>query len=344
MVTEEQKEIEGFTQFISEYNFQLSTGKLNVSAFMAYLFQCLAFDRNRQPPFLTDMQQALVDLLEQVKPRLPKGTPGLASEPVLDWQPEMSIIYPDGKAITIHLASLIQVAPEWIYAIGQMVPDRATDRGQAYLAWPRKGWHLTNTFLQKFHSEYWSTIRKLDLETSRSSKYSFIEALDLAKKLDIDYNLAVEQLKDRNTSFHSALDRVDQAIDAGFPLEAITICESLISACLHHFLTAKGETNPPEIFARLIHRFRQANSRAQHYPDKLIEEIDAWRISRNDAMHRFVSRSLMEVSKSQQEFLDDAKKTAAEGKALCAELIEWFQYESVFMLKADFDLEGSILN
>lgn len=344
MTPEAQKELEGYTQFISEFDFELSKGQLNVSSFMGNLFQCLAIDRQRPPPCLSEMLQALFDLVEHAGPDLPAGAPGLTSEPVLDWRPEMAEMYPGGKAIMIHLASLIHVGADWVEAIGQLVPDRATDREQAYLAWPRREWHLTNTFLQRFHSQLWSVCRDVDLKASKDQKFSSFEALSLAKRLQIDFNSATEQLRTRNMGFLSAVDRVDQAIDAGFPLEAITICESLISACFHHSLTANGDTNPPEMFAQLIHRFRQANCDAQGYPARLVDEIDTWRRSRNDAMHLFVSRSLMETVKSQEEFIEKAKRTAEEGRILCDKLIEWFQYESVFMLQTDFNLKGPVLN
>lgn len=49
MTPEAQKELEGYTQFISEFDFELSKGQLNVSSFMGNLFQCLAIDRQRPP-------------------------------------------------------------------------------------------------------------------------------------------------------------------------------------------------------------------------------------------------------------------------------------------------------
>lgn len=344
MTVEAQAELEGYERFISEFDFGLSTGKLNVSSFMGNLFQCLAIDRQRQPPYLHEMLRMLVDLVEQAGSHIPAGTPGLASEPVLDWRPEMAEMYPDGKATTIHLATLIYVSDEWIFSIGQMIPDRATDRGQAYLAWPREEWHLTNTFLERFHRQYWSIMRETDMKSTRESNFSSLEALNLAKKLEIDFDAAVKQLQSRNSGFASAIDRVDQAIEAGFPLEAIAICESLISACFYNFLKIVGKSQPPEGFARLIDSFRRTGDKAQSYPANLVEGIDAWRTERNDALHRFVARNPAEISKGQQAFLEEARKTAMDGRVFCAKLLDWFEYESFFFLKVEFDLPGPTLN
>lgn len=344
MTVEAQAELEGYTRFISEFDFGLSTGKLNVSSFMGNLFQCLAIDRQRQPPYLPEMLQILVDLVEEAGSQISAGTPGLASEPVIDWRPDMAEVYPDGKAITIHLATLIHVAEKWISSIGQMIPDRATDRGQAYLAWPREEWHLTNTFLQRFHRQYWSIIRETDIKSAKQSNFSSLEALNRAKRLEIDFDAAVKQLQKRNMGFVAALDRVDQAIEAGFPLEAITICESLISACFYNFLMMASKSQPPEGFARLIDSFRRAGEKAQSYPANLVEGIDAWRGERNDALHRFVARDPAEIANGQQAFLEEAKKTAKDGRDFCAKLLDWFEYESFLFLKVEFDLPGPTLN
>lgn len=344
MTTKAQTELERYTRIISEFDFELSTGKLNLSSFMGNLYQCLAIDRQLQPPHLSEMLQALINIIERPDSYVPKGSPGLKSEPVLDWSPEWAAIFPDRKAITIHLGTLLYVHAEWIYSIGQMLPDHATDRGKAYLAWPRAEWHLTNTFLQRFHSQFWSIMRDVDLESAHERGFSNTEALNLTKSQGIDFDSAVEQLVARNMGFNSALDRVDQAIEAGFPLEAITVCESLISSCLHNFLTAVDVARPPEMFHQLIVCFRQTASKAQSYPADLVEEIDAWRRERNNAMHRFVARNPVEMAKGQQEFLEDAKKTAIDGRIACAKLLDWFQYESAFFLETEFNLPGPTLN
>ena len=342
MTVEAQGELEGYTRFISEFDFELSTGKLNVSSFMGNLFQCLAIDRQRQPPYLHEMLQTLVDLVEQAESHIPAGSSGLASEPVLDWRPEE--MYPDGKATTIHLATLLYVSEEWISSIGQMIPDRATDRGQAYLAWPREEWHLTNTFLRRFRRQYWSIMRETDMKSATESNYSNFEALDLAKRRGIDFDTAVKQLQARNMGFAAAIDRVDKAIEAGFPLEAIAICESLISACFYNFLKTVGKSHLPEGFARLIDSFRRTGDKAQSYPANLVEGIDAWRGERNDSLHRFVARNPAEIAKGQQAFLEEARKTAMDGRDFCATLLDWFEYESFFFLKVEFDLLRPTLN
>ncbi|MBW3243516.1 hypothetical protein KUV57_12660 [Epibacterium sp. DP7N7-1] len=344
MTNEADRELENYAAFIADFDFELSNGWLNITSFLFHLFQCLAADRQRQPPFVDDMYDKLLELIKRSKDRIPADTPVLSSAPVYGWTSEMAAMYPDGKAKMLHLGTLFFCAEEWIHAIGEMIPDRATDRGAAYISWPQEEWYLTNTFLQRFHAQYWSVLRDVDIKASNSTNFSSFEALSLAKRQEIEFDRAAELLKARNADFTAALERVDQAIEAGFPLEAITICESLICACLHNFLKASGSSKAPEGFARLIEDFRRAGDQSQYYPDKLMEKIDAWRRERNNAMHRFVARDPSEMSKGQKLFLKDARKTASDGRAYCADLLAWFQHESAFFLKVEFDLPKSRLN
>ncbi|OOY24886.1 hypothetical protein BMI91_00060 [Thioclava sediminum] len=337
-------QLEGFTKFISEYDFDLTTGKLDLSSFTSNLSYCLAIDRQQQPPHPRNMFEALRECLEQAKTHIKAGTPGLANEPVRDWRPEMAQMYPNGQTTTIHLASLLFVFEAWIFSIGQMIPDRATDRGRAYLAWPRSEWYLTNTFLQRFHSQVWDVLRREDLKTARDKNFSSSEAMSVAKTSGVAFGTAADQLKMRNQGFTLALKRVDHAIAEGFPLEAIAICESLVSACLHHFLESVGGSRPPESFARLIDHFRRTGDKAQSYPGNLVDDIDAWRRKRNDAVHRFVATNPARIAESQEAFLERAGITAIKGREACAALLDWFQYESFFFLKTEFDLPGPTLN
>lgn len=334
-------ELENYAKYISEIDFDLSSGKFNVSDFAGHLYHCLVGDRNKTAPQPEQVFSALKELTDT---HIPKGTPGLSFERVSNWTPAMAEICPNGLAIMIHVAGLIYVQAEWIHAIGRMVEDRAADPGRSYLAWPRSEWHLTNTLLQRFHRQFWSLMRETDMKSTQELNCSQFEALSLAMRSGIDYEAAIKRLQARNTGFVAAIARIGQAIEAGYPLEAITICESLISSCLHHFLEAAGEAQPPEIFAQLIGSFRQVSEKAQGYPAELVEEIDEWRRARNEAMHRFVARNPAEIARSQQEFLDDAVKTAADGKDICSKVVAWFHNESFYFLKTEFELPRPPLN
>lgn len=333
------KEIEEYAKLLSEYDFKFMSGMFDVSDFVAHLFRALSIDRDKQPPFVCDM----IDLLPMVL-EANDVEEGVIYYKIENWDAFKHQNYPDGYRYLLSISPLFLVHAQWIFEIGELLPDRATDRGAAYLAWAHAEWTLTNIFLARFHSQMWEVLRHVDRESHEEKGYSDTEALDLATKSDFDFDEAVERLKSRNSGFKNAIKRVDQAIEAGFDIEAIAISESLMSACMHHFIKSMDVSNASQTFARLIKEFRKACGEAQHAPKQMIDDIDDWRKARNRATHNFVSRDIIDISDSQEKFLKEAKKTSVRGRDLCSRMLEWFEYESFFILKTDFDLPGPELN
>ena len=337
-------EIEAYARYLQELEFDFTDGIFNVTWFCGHLFQCLASDRKRQPPFVPEMEHLLEDVIERSSGILPNDAPKLGKTPVIDWTPDLADLYPDKQATIIHVKTLLYVHDKWISELGKLLPDRATDRGPAYISWPKADWVLTNILLNRFHNQFWSMIREIDLKASKQSGFSNFEVWFYAQKEGEDLDTARNRVESRNAGFLAAMNRAKQALEADFPLEAIAIEESLISAILYHFVVAMGQDRPPELFGRLISEFRSKADAAQSYPADLIDRIDAWRHKRNEALHRFVAIRPDNIEKGQDAFLDEAREAGRAGHTLCQELVDWLRYEAAFFFKVQFELPGGTLH
>lgn len=328
-----------FSDFIANYDFQFPDGWFDVSAFATYLEICLTLDRKATSVRRSD----ILDLLNKItneftafsEKEFSRTPTRIARREITDWTPEMSSMYPDGYAIVAHVATLTSIRSEWISRTGGLLPDTKQST-QSYFGWVPPEWKLTKTLLQGFHDASMQFEQSIDLRTSRDTGYSTFEALSQSLSLGITYDEAIEKLKRRNANLKTAQNRISKAIVDGYPLEAITISESLICACMHHFATSAGKQKLPSMFSSLTNAFRDLEDKAHAFPVQLVDEIDAWRRARNDAMHLFVSRDLDQVEESQAQFLGDATATALQGKDLCSRMIEWFEIEAVHLVNNHF--------
>lgn len=127
-------------------------------------------------------------------------------------------------------------------------------------------------------------------------------------------------------SYREAWERIKQAQEHGFYLEAVTIVESILSDRLYSHLTRSGNL-PAErhTFGDLI----QAWWNAHH--DKVVhgkfaylqKSLDGWRKRRNRVVHAIVKAPQKGQHLDIEDFLLEAKLTAEEGVLLARALTAW---------------------
>ena len=138
-------------------------------------------------------------------------------------------------------------------------------------------------------------------------------------------------------SYKEAWTRINKAIKAKFFLEAIVIEESIMSDRLISFLIRPGAKNkikkgkyenwPP--FNALIDCWKKEfpNGIVGNEYKCLINEIDKWRVKRNNSVHAIVKSDPGMPTIDVKVFLDRASKTAKQGKNLARALLNWHQHE-----------------
>ena len=87
--------------------------------------------------------------------------------------------------------------------------------------------------------------------------------------------------------YKKAIEQFNQAIEAGFYLEAITICESLISDRLE---SRCAELKKPMAFkplGDLIKKLKQIETDVL-IKSTVVGDLDTWRLNRNTALHEIV--------------------------------------------------------
>lgn len=87
--------------------------------------------------------------------------------------------------------------------------------------------------------------------------------------------------------YKRAIEQFNGALEAGYYLEAITICESLITDRLESRCGELGESIAFKNLGALIRKLREIETDRDLY--QLIDkELDIWRINRNIALHEIV--------------------------------------------------------
>lgn len=131
-------------------------------------------------------------------------------------------------------------------------------------------------------------------------------------------------------SHREAWARIDAAIEARFPFEAVTICESLIADRLLSYL--RGVSQTPEKFTtrtpfkRLIDAWRKAaGSLLLVKNEDLGRSLDAWRDRRNEVVHGLARSMPGEPTSEVIGFMTMANDAAEEGRRLAKLVKAWHQ-------------------
>ncbi|WP_319422913.1 hypothetical protein [Pleurocapsa sp. FMAR1] len=136
---------------------------------------------------------------------------------------------------------------------------------------------------------------------------------------------------EKYNSYREAWSRIKLAQEHGFYLEAIAIQESIISDRLISYLHSKQEAtfsvhdkNFPS-FNKLIKKWRSkfSSGLSSGNYSNLIDEVDQWRLSRNQIIHAIVKSKPSEPTQSIDLFLYQAKEAAKTGEAIAREVCNW---------------------
>ncbi|MFT5834628.1 MAG: hypothetical protein ACI97N_002268 [Cognaticolwellia sp.] len=93
--------------------------------------------------------------------------------------------------------------------------------------------------------------------------------------------------KKRFELYKRAIQQFNQALEAGFFLEAITICESLITDRLESRCEELGKSMSFQTLGNLIKKLKQIEIDLE-VRNLVTNELDDWRKNRNTALHEIV--------------------------------------------------------
>ena len=129
-------------------------------------------------------------------------------------------------------------------------------------------------------------------------------------------------------SYTKAWKRINDSMEAGFHLEAITIEESIISDRLLSYVLGvapSSKVHGKSGLSELITHWRKHAGPSLMKSDgsDLGKSTDAWRTKRNTAVHGLVKSSPGTPTMQPNDFFELARQTAEEGKILAREIQNW---------------------
>lgn len=339
--SEKQKLIQQFLDFIKSYEYINEQWRLDLELFSYYLELCFHADGiPHLAPNPRDVCSLLIKLIESTELAQDGNfSRWVQHQTLIDLTPDDAKIYPNGQRTYIHMAGLVLVNHYWIYNIGHAIlgisEPEAPDK---YFRWVKPEWTCVFTFISGYHNFLYEFQKKFDTSTTSERGYSLFEAAHKAKTTGLSYEEATKEIHKRSLVHRDTESRIKASIESGFNLEAITLQECLISNYLFNFLTANKIKPDGFSFYELI-----SQTRAISKTDvRLFQQINEWRVKRNDAIHGFVQSTLEDFSGSHDKFISFAKDTALQGQSLCRALSDWYIKESVNFLKTQFDDERAI--
>ena len=140
-----------------------------------------------------------------------------------------------------------------------------------------------------------------------------------------------EKNDEKYRAYKLAHDRMNAALEKGFPLEVITIAESVITDRLISHANFHGEGLNPHSAA-----LGPALNRFKRYPGKvdptrhkdLVARIDAWRDKRNQTIHGIAKSDQGEgPTIAAEDFVEKARAVAESGMELMTSLKSWHAAE-----------------
>ncbi|WP_143474007.1 hypothetical protein [Limnohabitans sp. B9-3] len=131
----------------------------------------------------------------------------------------------------------------------------------------------------------------------------------------------------KGESFTYAFRRINEAIANEYYLEAITLCESIISDRLlsHVSFHKKNKGNLKTSFANLIVSAQKIHKLPIEWKSEtdLFKSIDEWRDARNKCVHGAAKSIPTEPTISVLEFIKLTKQSANQGKRLARFICDW---------------------
>lgn len=135
----------------------------------------------------------------------------------------------------------------------------------------------------------------------------------------------------KRVRYATAWKRIETAKAKGFYLEAVTLCESIMSDRLLsyvHKVNSASKANLQTPFAHLIEEWARPSGSGEPVaspgPD-LVDRLHRWRKQRNEVVHGLVKSSI--ETGTVRQFMAKAKETAEEGTLLARALENWQKRE-----------------
>ena len=340
MNSEIQNEYQKFLDEILQYEFIGEDGRLVLEKFCVYLSHCFGFDgildKSPQP---RDVYILLIQLIDKKF-----GKEGVASyvqyQKIADWKPELVYIFPEMHMTCIHITALLNVSSDWIYDIGHTLMGLPEpNKGAKYFAWVKEDWVAVHTFINGYHNAFYQFQKDFDYKRMRADGYSLFEALSIAKRKNVDFDEAVDLLKDRHKTYEAAIDQIKKAIKDGYYLEAIVLEECLVSNCLFNYLDGHKINLTNQTFHGLLKRMMTINGSLPEQQLILLKEIDKWRKGRNTAIHGFITSRSDAFKKSRINFPVLTESIAKQGADYCKSIVDWYELECVNFVQHEFPSE-----
>ena len=131
----------------------------------------------------------------------------------------------------------------------------------------------------------------------------------------------------KGESFAYAFKRIDESIANEYYLEAITLCESIISDRLLSYVSgnSKKKNNTKTPFKKIIELAQKLNKTKVSFKDEsdLLGSVDLWRVQRNICVHSVAKSEPGEPTLTIEEFLKLSEKSAKDGKKLARIICDW---------------------
>jgi hypothetical protein len=130
----------------------------------------------------------------------------------------------------------------------------------------------------------------------------------------------------KGESYTHAFRRINEAIEQGFYLEAVTLAESIISDRLLSFVKYhNGKVTVRTSFHTLINSAKKFNATQvlTKSGEDLFDALDRWRIERNACVHSFTKSEPGTAPESIYDFNRTAEKASKSGKTLARHVCSW---------------------
>ncbi len=325
-----------FSNGLASYVYINEDGRLDLEDFCVTLVACLLHDatglkRARPESF----HSLLIEVLRNfAKPE--ELSLWIQSQKLLDWTPQMAYLYPDGKRTFIHVSALLCYGHDWIASIGSDILDIAEDEWSAsYFGWAREEWYFTYEFLSGYHNSLNEFVKRFDAKLAiEKDQPSHFEILHHSMASETNFDVAKQTLQMRDDAWKNALERVSKSMDAGYHLEAISLAENLITHLLFNWVSSRKKISPDSSLNTLIQIVKSKQTKPENVV--LLDEVDAWRKDRNNAIHRFVTSSIDDLTNNRDTLSSSSAETSKRGREIVSKMLMWYREEAVDFVEHRF--------
>ncbi|HHC6593922.1 TPA: hypothetical protein ACN4AN_003914 [Vibrio parahaemolyticus] len=231
-----------------------------------------------------------------------------------DMTPEAYAMYPEGKTILFHCTFFLHNIHNYISHIGEgVIQIPRTERDILYSWWLKRENVYTYTYLDTFMKQF------TEILDSMPSFRSIVMNLHISRHIPDEEFSAYSTLIKKEERSKNIVERINEAINQEFYLEAIALEESCISDRLSLVLYSKGRKAGTKSFVKLIELCNE------FLPKNLKRDLDSWRKERNRSIHNLVRSSPLEEMIDLEELDLLSAHTAKSGLKLLDGVNIWFE-------------------